>query len=412
MYLVALTCIITGIVPARNGIERFEMYRGLVEGRAAGIVAHHASVAGTGDAVEFLTRRGVRLLRVFSPEHGFQGKADAGEHVDDARAGVLPVISLYGKKVSPSREDLKGIEVMIFDLQDVGTRFYTYLSTLHHVMAACAREGIPLIVMDRSNPHAASVEGPVLREEFRSFVGMHPVPILYGMTIGEYARMINGEGWLGKGTRCDLTVIPCEHWRRGDPVVFPRAPSPNLPDSTSVMLYPSLCLFEGTVVNEGRGTMTPFQVFGHPDLVDMPYCYTPRAIAGMSLSPKCEGVPCRGMDLRDQYLTVRDGQRVNLSWLLRAYRSYRGASPFFLPLFDLLAGSDALRRDIIAGKNEEEIRASWGPELEQFLVVRQRYLIEDYDGMPRGDFHQERVFSPRPPAPGPLLPGCHSIKRD
>ena len=273
---------------------------------------------------------------------------------------------------------MRGIEVMIFDVQDVGTRFYTYLSTLHHVMDACAAGGIPLVVMDRRNPHAGRVEGPVTREGFHSFVGMHPVPVVYGMTIGEYARMINGEGWLEVGRRCALTVIPCENWKRGDPVVFSRAPSPNLPDSVSVMLYPSLCFLEGTVASEGRGTGTPFQVFGHPDLAGMPYSFVPRSIAGMSRSPKCLGEICRGMFLGDQYERVRAGRRVDLSWLISAYRAYRGDAPFFLPFFDFLAGNNSLRRDIVAGKSEEEIYDSWTGEVSDFRRVREKYLIEEY----------------------------------
>jgi uncharacterized protein YbbC (DUF1343 family) len=269
---------------------------------------------------------------------------------------------------------------MLFDLQDVGVRFYTYLSTLHHVMDACARHGIPLILMDRPNPHAGYVDGPVAREGFFSFVGMHPVPVVYGMTIGEYARMINGEGWLTDGARCTLTVIPCTGWRRGDPVSLPVPPSPNLPDAISVQLYPSTCFFEGTVVNEGRGTLTPFQVFGHPDLVGMPYRYVPRSIPGISLTPKCAGDTCRGMNLRDEYPRILAARRLDLGWLLRAYRSYRGTSPFFLPFFDLLAGSDTLRLAILSGLNEEEIRTSWQPDLANFLPIRRRYLLPEYGG--------------------------------
>ena len=208
------------------------------------------------------------MVRIFCPEHGFRGTADAGETVGDyidAGSG-LKVVSLYGKKKKPQPEDLSGIDVMIFDIQDVGVRFYTYLSTLHYVMEACAEQDIPLIVMDRPNPNAFYVDGPVLQKEFKSFVGMHPVPVVYGMTIGEYAGMINGEGWLKDSETCDLTVIPCEGWRREQPVSLPYAPSPNLPDSVSIMLYPSTCFFEGTAINEGRGTLRPFQVFGHPSL--------------------------------------------------------------------------------------------------------------------------------------------------
>ena len=248
----------SAVVP---GSGNFVQYEKLLSGKKVGIVANHTAVVGEMHTVDFLREKGVDLVRIFCPEHGFRGDADAGVAVGDYRdeATGLPVISLYGKKKKPTAEDLEDIEVMVFDIQDVGVRFYTYLSTLHYVMEACAEEGIPLVVMDRPNPNAFYVDGPVLEPEHRSFVGMHPVPVVYGMTIGEYARMINGEGWLAGSETCDLTVIPCQGWQRDMAVELPRKPSPNLPDKVSVMLYPSVCFFEGTVVSEGRGTDTPFR---------------------------------------------------------------------------------------------------------------------------------------------------------
>ena len=364
----------SAVVP---GSGNFAQYEKLLSGKKVGIVANHTAVVGKMHTVDFLREKGVDLVRIFCPEHGFRGDADAGAAVGDYRdeATGLPVISLYGKKKKPTAEDLEGIEVMVFDIQDVGVRFYTYLSTLHYVMEACAEEGIPLVVMDRPNPNAFYVDGPVLEPEHRSFVGMHPVPVVYGMTIGEYARMINGEGWLAGGETCNLTVIPCQGWQRDMAVELPRKPSPNLPDKVSVMLYPSVCFFEGTVVSEGRGTDTPFQVFGHPDLAGMPYAFTPRSIPGMSLHPKCEGQVCYGMDLRDKYEAVKAGKRLRLDWLLSAYQHYRGKAPFFTPFFEKLAGTSTLRADILAGKSEEEIRDRWQADLEAFEQVRAKYLI-------------------------------------
>ncbi len=363
------------------GIEDWASYRSRLTDKCVGIVANQTSVVSTADgyvhSVDFLQKQGVRLVRIFCPEHGFRGDADAGESVGDCRdaATGLPVVSLYGKKKKPLPVDLQGIELMIFDMQDVGVRFYTYLSTLHYVMEACAENHIPLIVMDRPNPNAFYVDGPVLETKYKSFVGMHPVPVVYGMTIGEYARMINGEKWLAQGVQCQLTVIPCRNWQREETVELPCRPSPNLPDKISVMLYPSVCLFEGTVVSEGRGTDTPFQVFGHPRLKNMPYSFIPRSIPGMSKNPKCLGQTCYGMDLRNQYEAVRKGRRLRLDWLLTAYCNYTGETPFFTSFFDKLAGNARLRQDIEAGKGEEEIRHHWEAQLEKFCRIREKYLI-------------------------------------
>lgn len=366
-------------VNVRVGAERFGEYGGLLVGKNVGIVANQTSRVGETCTVDFLLDKGVKVVRVFCPEHGFRGTADAGaavgDYVDESTG--LPVISLYGKKKKPLPADLQGIDVMIFDIQDVGVRFYTYLSTLHLVMEACAEMDIPLLVLDRPNPNAFYVDGPVLKKECSSFVGMHPVPVVYGMTIGEYARMINGEGWLKGGIACALTVIPCTGWERQQVFTLPEKPSPNLPDSVSVLLYPSTCFFEGTVVNEGRGTHQPFQVFGHPDLKDMPYEYAPRAIPGMCMKPKCEGLACHGMDLRKDAGVILSLKRLNLEWLLKAYQAYAGDKPFFNSFFDKLSGDPRVREAIMAGKTEREIRALWKEDVEQFERVRQKYLIYD-----------------------------------
>lgn len=378
VLLVIYSVFMCGRVAAVSpGLEDFAVYRARIEGKAVGIVANQTSIVGEEHSVDFLRERGVRLVKIFCPEHGFRGDADAGESVGDYRDKTtgLPVISLYGKKKKPLAEDLKGLDVVIFDMQDVGVRFYTYISTLHYVMEACAEQGIPVIVMDRPNPNAFYVDGPVLDMKYKSFVGMHPVPIVYGMTIGEYAQMVNGEGWLKDGIKCRLTVVACRDWTRDMTVELPRKPSPNLPDRISVMLYPSVCLFEGTVVSEGRGTDTPFQVFGHPDLKNMPYVYTPVSIPGMSKEPKCLGQECHGMDLRGKYDEVREGGRLRLDWLLSAYQNYMGTASFFIPFFEKLAGSEQLRKDIVDGKSEVEIRKSWRPQLQEFEKIREKYLI-------------------------------------
>ena len=366
-------------VNIRVGAERWACYRGLLEGKKVGVVANQTSYVGDRHTVDFLRDKGVNVCKIFCPEHGFRGEADAGEVVGnhmDKQSG-LPVVSLYGKHKKPQGDDLRGVDVVVFDIQDVGVRFYTYLSTLHYVMEACAEAGIPVVVLDRPNPNAFYVDGPILREEHASFVGMHPVPVVYGMTIGEYAQMVNGEGWLREEISCRLTVIPCEGWSRRKVVALPRKPSPNLPDSVSVLLYPSVCFFEGTVVSEGRGTHHPFQVFGHPDLAGMPYSFVPVPVDGMSAHPKCVGRVCHGMDLREVAAEIFQRRRLNLEWLLLAYERYRGKEPFFNSLFDKLTGDARVREYIEEGKSEEEIRALWEDDIPRFMAMRQKYLIYD-----------------------------------
>lgn len=377
ILVIASACTDAISVNVRNGIERYDTYRDLLKGKKVGVVMNHTSRVGEQHGVDFLREQGVNVIRVFAPEHGFRGTADAGETIknDTDVATGLPIVSLYGKNKKPQPADLRDVEVMVFDIQDVGVRFYTYLSTLHYVMEACAEQGIPLVVMDRPNPNAFYVDGPVLEKECESFVGMHPVPVVYGMTIGEYARMINGEGWLKGQVKCDLTVVPCEGWNRDQPIALPYAPSPNLPDSVSVMLYPSTCFFEGTAINEGRGTWRPFQVFGHPSLKGMPYSYVPKPIKGMSMTPKCAGLTCYGMDLKDEYCVILEMKRLNLAWLLLAYQKYEGKEPFFNALFDKLVGNTRVKQQIKEGKTEDEIRAGWQDDVAKFMDVRKKYLI-------------------------------------
>ena len=379
--------------PVLPGITNTKNYLGKFGNKKVAVVANHTSVVNlkelpvasrpagqkgeTMHTVDFLKAHGVQVSKIFAPEHGFRGTADAGEQVGDYKdkATGLPVISLYGTKKKPTKEDLDEVDFVLFDMQDVGVRFFTYLSTLHYIMEACAENRIPVYVADRPNPNAFYIDGPVLDTKFASFVGLHPVPIVYGMTIGEYAQMINGEGWLKNNITCNLTVIPCRNWSREAIVELPVKPSPNLPDKVSVMLYPSVCLFEGTVVNEGRGTQTPFQLFGHPDLKNMSYSYVPQSIEGMSRSPKCMGQTCYGMDLTGRFDEVKNGKKLRLDWLLTAYKNYEGKGSFFTSFFDRLAGTDALRKAVLAGKSEEEIRKSWKGELDRFRRIRADYLI-------------------------------------
>lgn len=359
------------------GIERLEEYLPYIENKKVAVVANQSSVVNDRHLVDILLENGVNLLKVFSPEHGFRGKADAGEKVNDgldSKTG-LKVISLYGDNKKPTKSQLNEVEVIVFDLQDVGVRFYTYISTLHYVMEAAAENNIMVIVLDRPNPNGHFIDGPVLEEKFKSFVGMHPIPVVHGMSIGEYAKMINGEKWLKNAVECDLKVIACLNYKKSDVYELPVAPSPNLPNMRSVYLYPSLCFFEGTVVSVGRGTPKPFQQIGHPAFTSFSYTFTPEAMTGAK-SPKLEGKACRGRDF-----TVRTAQsfrnmnRLDLSYLIEFYNLYPQKQNFFTSYFNLLAGTDQLQKDIIEGKTEMQIRKSWEKELEQFKIMRSPYLI-------------------------------------
>jgi uncharacterized protein YbbC (DUF1343 family) len=352
------------------GAERTDVYLLHLKNKKVSVIGNQTSMIGNTHLVDSLLSLGIDVVRVFSPEHGFRGIADAGAKIADGidvRTG-LPIISLYGSNKKPKPEQLQGIDVLVFDIQDVGARFYTYISTLHYIMEAAAEQGVSVIVLDRPNPNGYYVDGPILDTAFRSFVGMHPIPIIHGMTIAEYAKMINRENWIT--TRCKLIVIEMENYTHNTNYDLPIKPSPNLPNSRAVNLYPSLCLFEGTNISVGRGTDFPFQHFGAPYL-ESNYSFTPKSGAG-SKYPKHENKACFGTDLRFQenYLTA-----INLNWIVEAYKQCDKKEEFFNNFFDKLAGTDKLRLQIIAGKTAKEIKASWQKGLEDFKEMREEYLL-------------------------------------
>ena len=353
-----------------------DAYIPLLKQKKVGIVAHQASVILNAKniihLVDLLRKKNISIQKVFAPEHGFRGIADAGEKVKNRvdPKTQLPIISLYGKNRKPNKEQLKGIEIMVFDLQDVGVRFYTYLSTLHNVMEACAENNIPLIVLDRPNPNAHYIDGPVLNLEHKSFVGMHPVPIVYGMTIGEYAQMINGEKWLANSIKCDLTVIPLKNYTHQTTYELKVRPAPNLPNKQSIALYPSLCLLEPTKVSIGRGTDLQFQVYGHPGFPKTDFSYVPKSNFG-SKNPKHNGQICYGENLT----TVNPPSRIELKWLLNAYSSFPEKDSFFLKGFERISGISGLKNQLIEGASEKTIRDSWNDGLNEFKKVRTKYLL-------------------------------------
>lgn len=367
----------TDVIPAA---ERLALYYPELEGKKVGLVVNQTSVVDGIHLVDTLKSMGVDVKKIFAPEHGFRGEADAGEHVKDAidKNTGAPVISLYGKKKGPEAEDMIGLDVIVFDIQDVGVRFYTYISTLHYVMQACADHNVPLIVLDRPNPNAHYVDGPILEKKFESFVGMHPVPTVYGMTIGEYGKMINGELWLHEGAQCELTVVPCKNYDHTTYYNLPIKPSPNLPNIQSIFLYPSLCLFEGTHVSVGRGTDMQFQMYGHPAWKDAPSNITIKSMSGAKY-PKHENKSIGYQSL--QSLTkgaLHESDGMNMDYVVDMYAllTKQGES-FFLDnnFFEKLAGTDQIRKQLIAGKSAEEIRASWKSGVEEFKLVREKYLM-------------------------------------
>ena len=364
----------------RTGAECMEHYLPLLEGKRVAVCGNQTSVVAKTHLVATLLSRKVTVVKLFCPEHGFRGQAEAGATIASGKDPLtgLPVVSLYGKNKKPTAEQLQGVDVVLFDLQDVGCRFYTYISTLHYVMEAAAENGVKVIVLDRPNPNGFYVDGPVLEPQYKSFVGMHPVPVVYGMTIGEYARMINGEKWLANGVQCDLTVIKLEGYTHETRYALPVAPSPNLQTAEAIYLYPSLCLFEGTNISVGRGTDQPFEMYGAPGMQSGDYRFTPRAIPGVSENPPFKGQECRGYLLHDNAAeNLNNPGRLNLSYLLTAYRNCVDQSSFFLKnnFFDKLAGTDQLRKQLVVGASEEEIRASWEPDLEKFRHIREQYLL-------------------------------------
>lgn len=381
------------------GANQTDIYLPLLKGKRIGIVANQSSVVfidkdlntdsrSYTHLVDSLLSLNIDVNTVFAPEHGFRGKADAGERIKDgidAKTGV-PIISLYSANKKPKLEQIKEtkkyesdiskgvskIDIMLFDLQDVGVRFYTYISTLHYVMEACAEANIPLIILDRPNPNGHYIDGPILEMEHKSFVGMHPIPVAYGMTIGEYAKMINGEKWLANGTQCDLKVIPIKNYSHNLNYSLPIKPSPNLPNDKAINLYPSLCFFEGTNVSVGRGTEMQFQIFGSPFLNkdSFDFEFIPQPNEG-SKYPKHQNKICYGKDLTK----VETINTINLKWLIEAYNNTENKSEFFNAFFIKLAGTKKLQQQIEAGLSEEDIKATWKDGLERFKETRKTYLI-------------------------------------
>jgi uncharacterized protein YbbC (DUF1343 family) len=359
------------------GAYQVDLYRNMLKGKSVAVVANQTSTIGHTHLVDSLLSLKVSIKVIFSPEHGFRNLADAGELIDsgkDPDTGIQ-LISLYGRHLKPLPEDLKGIDVVIFDIQDVGARFYTYISTLHYMLEACAENKIKCLILDRPNPNGFYFDGNVLDTTYRSFVGMDPVPVVHGMTVGEYAQMLNGEGWLKGGVKCDLTVIRCKNYNHKTLYTLPVKPSPNLPNQNSVYLYPSICFFEGTNLSLGRGTAFPFQVFGSPDLPDRGFSFTPESVAG-ARNPPLLGVKCYGTDLRDalkQKLVPKP--EINLDWIISAYNDFPDKKRFFTPYFDVLAGGPQLREQIEKGMTSGQIRESWKEELLKFGKIRVKYLL-------------------------------------
>jgi uncharacterized protein YbbC (DUF1343 family) len=384
-YFVVLLCVAPVAQAQDNrrptvGAERIPALTALLSGRRVGLAVNQTSVVGHRytHLLDTLLTLGIDVKKVFAPEHGFRGMEEAGAAVNDYRDTKtgIPVISLYGKNHKPTAAQLSDVDVVVFDMQDVGTRFYTYISTMHYLMEACAEHGKPLVVTDRPNPNDY-VDGPVLKEGFGSFVGVHPIPVLHGLTIGELAEMINGEGWLNAaGKTCDLTVVTMTGWKHGDAYSLPVKPSPNLPNDQAIRLYPSLCFFEGTGVSVGRGTHYPFQVLGYPDAKAGTFFFTPQPLPGFDTNPLHKGKTCYGIDLRKTAFNGGLSIRFVTDFFERLGRDEKA---FFTrpQWFDLLAGTDMLRKQIVAGLADDEIRASWQTELDAYRKKRTKYLLYD-----------------------------------
>jgi uncharacterized protein YbbC (DUF1343 family) len=355
------------------GAEQLNQLLPLLKGKRVGLVVNNTSLVVKTHLADTLVSRKVQVKRIFGPEHGFRGDAADGEHVIDeidSKTGV-PVVSLYGKNYKATADQVKDLDVLIFDIQDVGARFYTYISTMHYLMETCAENNKQLIILDRPNPNGSYVDGPIMQPELKSFVGMHPIPITHGMSIGEFAQMINGEGWLAGAKKCNLKVIKMKNWKHDDDYSLPVRPSPNLPNDQAVRLYPSICLFEGTAISLGRGTSMPFQVLGNPELKDMTFTFTPIPIKGVSIEPPLKDKLCYGMDLR----SVTPARKVDLQYLFLFYQKYPDKDKFFTAYFDKLAGTTQLKQQIKDGLTEDQIRASWKPGLDAFKAKREKYLL-------------------------------------
>jgi uncharacterized protein YbbC (DUF1343 family) len=357
----------------KTGADRYTFYLPSLKDKKVGIITNQTGVLSNNvHLVDFLIENKISVQKIFAPEHGFRGTADAGEHIIDGKDSKtsLPIISLYGNNKKPKPEQLAGIDIIVFDLQDVGARFYTYISSLHYIMEACAENNIELMILDRPNPNGTIVDGPILEKEFTSFVGMHSIPLLHGMTIGEYGRMINGEKWLKNGIQCNLKVIHCIDYNREMTYSLPVKPSPNLPNDQSINLYASLCLFEGTNVSVGRGTEMQFQIYGSPYLPKSDFSFTPIPNFGAK-EPVYKNQLCFGENLT----SIPKVNQLELKWLIKAYNTTSDKSKFFNDFFTKLAGTKKLQQQIIDGVSEIEIRKSWEKGLNDFKEMRKKYLI-------------------------------------
>ncbi|WP_373708432.1 exo-beta-N-acetylmuramidase NamZ domain-containing protein [Kaistella sp.] len=361
----------------KTGADRPELYLPLLKNKTIGIVTNQTGLMKDQTfLVDFLVKNNIKIKSIFAPEHGFRGDADAGEHVKngvDTKTGI-PIVSLYGSNKKPKPEQLKGIDIVVFDIQDVGVRFYTYISTLTYVMEAAAENKVEVIVLDRPNPHDGYIDGPVLKNQWKSFVGMHQIPVVYGLTIGEYGKMVNGEKWLNNGIQAKYTLIPMQGYHKKQRYEMSDKPSPNLPNDQSINLYPSLCFFEGTQVSVGRGTALPFQIYGSPWTKDLPYQFTPKPSAGAK-DPFLNGKLCYGENLSEY---SEDLRVLNIDWLLKVYKDYKNPQQdFFLKnlFFDKLAGTDELRKQMVAGKSAVEIKNSWKGDLDNFQKIRAKYVM-------------------------------------
>jgi uncharacterized protein YbbC (DUF1343 family) len=359
------------------GANQIELYKSIIDGKSVAVVANQTSMIESTHLVDTLLSLGINIKVIFAPEHGFRNLADAGETIEngkDIETGI-PFISLYGSHLKPTARDLSGIDVVIFDIQDVGTRFYTYISTLHYLLESCAENHVKCLILDRPNPNGFYFDGNILDTSYSSFVGMDPVPVVHGMTVGEYAKMLNGEGWLKNGVRCDLIVIKCKNYTHKSFYELPIKPSPNLPNQTSIYLYPSLCFFEGTAISLGRGTLFSFQVFGSPDLPDRGFSFIPHSVPGAK-NPPLLGIRCFGTDLRDALKNkLVPKPELNLDWLISAYQDFPNKDNFFNSYFDVLAGGPVLREQILKGMTSEQIRATWKEGLARFSKIREKYLL-------------------------------------
>ncbi len=370
----------------KTGAEQTEKYLPLLKGKRVGMVVNPTSIIGKLTVVDSILKRGVNIVKIFGPEHGFRGDASAGVSVEDAidKKTGIKAISLYGKHSTPTKEDLADVDIMIFDIQDVGVRFYTYMNTLQNVMEACARDGKEVMILDRPNPNAYYIDGPILDLTYKSGIGAQPIPIVHGLTLGEYAQMLNGEGWLKDKVKCKITVIKNAAYTHDMPYILPVKPSPNLNTDQSILLYPSTCLFEGIYLNHGRGTQFPFTVIGAPYLKGIyNFSFKPTGIKGMAETPIFKDEVCYGIDLRNYDTSIfRKTKQINITWVMELYKASPKKGDFFnnklsnqMNIIEKLVGVRDFRQQIIDGKSEKEIRASWEPGLSKYKEMRKKYLL-------------------------------------